>query len=280
MFLKSAWNMLVFTSTVASERKVQMCSKVNRFFVLIFCVIVLFVFSGCSSMFLKSHLIKSEGNYDGLTEMAAVDDIDGWDISINEVASVSIVESNSRVSRLDFDEGVLLLNAFNAIRNSEILEVTDYFYGGVAGRVVIKTVSGEEITIGYEPICVIGYKDRFYHTSYQVKYYDIIRNLSLKYKFRYVDWEEFFLSHGINNGYAAAEKNHLIIDPAKEINEVRTDMGKSKILAGNSSFEKILNKYSDKIMLNDVVETEDMRIKVIEIKDGHRVTAVAVEFKE
>lgn len=52
------------------------------------------------------------------------------------------------------------------------------------------------------------------------------------------------------------------------------------MLVGNSSFEYILNRYSDKIMLNDVVEIEDMRIKVIEITDGHRVTAVAVEFKE
>ena len=81
-----------------------------------------------------------------------------------------------------------------------------------------------------------------------------------------------------SDGYGVAVENNVIVAPMKNINDVRNILH----IDGESygfTFEDVIYQF-DEIGLNDVIKLDDMLIKIIEIKENHRVTAVAVEFKE
>ena len=228
-------------------------------------------------------LIKWENNNDISEQMMGQDDIDGWDIPIEQIKTVCIDEF-----RLDYhpyylsqNEGIRLVKAFNAIQNKDIYyeESLENVYGGYLSNIVVTLKSGEKIYIGYSPTCQLTYKEKVYYMSCQLKYYDVIRDL---YKgigsFPYIDWETDYFDS--TNGVGVGWVNHIIIDPNKSINEARSILGNQKKENQDYTFNDLLDYYRCDLEINDVVETEDIRIKVIEIKENHRVTAVAVEFKE
>ena len=248
-----------------------------KIIIIMFCFIL--VLSGCSSV--KSKLIKSSEDNAEIKNMAAIDDISGWDISIDEVDYVYLDEHKKDQEPFFFtlEDGIRLVEAFNAIQNKNIYpELTkDEKWGGYPYPIIVQLKSGEKIKLGYEPFCILQYNHLFYYTDYQIEYYDVIRELAQKYGFKYIDWEEYLSS---SEGYGAALDSHLILSPDKEVSDVYTTFGFNKKIQKGITFTDILNKYSGQLELNDVVETDDMLIKVIEIKENQRVTAIAVQFKD
>lgn len=218
-------------------------------------------------------LIKWKENNEITEQMMKEDDIEGWDIPIDQIKTVCIDEFRLNIHPYYFSkkDGIRLVKAFNAIQKKDIYG--EESYGGYFSRVVVTLKSGEEIRIGYSPTCQLAYKGVYYYTSFQLEYYDVIRDLYKgKGSFPYVDWKtDYFDSLG---GVGTGWINHIIVDPNKTINEARDLLyGMSKKEGQDYTFTDLLEKYHCELELNDVVETEDMRIKVIEIKDDYRVTA-------
>ena len=116
-----------------------------------------------------------------------------------------------------------------------------------------------------------------YYTNYQLEYYDVIRELQIKYNFKFED-QESAISKRTNNGIAWYCKNDIIFNLTCQVNDALRTVGREETYGGAITFEDLLKPHLDSLKLNDVVEIENMIIKVIEIKDNKRITALAVHF--
>ena len=109
------------------------------------------------------------------------DDIDGWNINLEEVKKVYINEHREGTYpfKLDRSEWTRLLSAFNSIEKQDIYweYTSDGLTGGFGGSVEVNLKNGEIIQIGYDPTCALSYQGLFYFTSYHLRYYDVIREL-------------------------------------------------------------------------------------------------------
>lgn len=251
------------------------------FVIFIFFIIVM---QGCNFARKDTELIKGSEIVITL-EMQKLEDIPEWDIAMDHIDQVAIRRNikdaiSYQLTKREIED---LISAFNATKNSEIywdLSNSENLYGYTYAFIDIKMKDGEELCLPYTPFGIISYKGMHYYTNYQLLYYDAVREIDAKYHIGILDLENEFLYEYSNNGFATACYANLICSPNKTINEARRAIGMSEVDNGKKELIEILDLYKNELMLNDVIETEDMRIKVIEIKDDHRVTAVAVEFKE
>ena len=251
----------------------------------ILCLILLslsLAMCGCSQ---NAELIKySEIKHN--SDLSLVDDIEGWDIDAENISQITIrCYHNGAIDYvIDDQEDIrLLIGAFNEVQNQDIywdLTNDDGLYGGPIASIIISFCDDQEIIIPYNPLGIITHNGTNYYTTYQLRYYDVVRELDVKYKMGILDLENDFLYEYRSDGLGVVCHNEVILSSERTINEARAATGNKKLFGNNVTFNDFLEIYSDEIELNDIVETETMRIKVIEIKEDNRITAVAVEFKE
>ena len=124
----------------------------------------------------------------------------------------------------------------------------------------------------------IDVNEYHYYTNFQIEFYDVLRELQLKYEYPYVNYESEILNYEIDgNGLFSVCKNNFIVNANKEIQST-LEIFDYKYNYENQTFSDIIDPFISEVELNDVVETKDLKIKVIEIKEG-KVTAVAVTIK-
>ena len=255
----------------------------KRIVVLLSCFLLL---NGCSSK-IESSLIKSTENDDKISEMTVIDDIEGWDIPIDQVKNVYFrcyLNDSEKISDnlISDDDSRLLIESYNAIQNSDLyLELAeDWDLDGVGlGSIKIEMNDGSIIWLEYTPFGIVHNNGMYYPTSLQIEHYDVIRNIALKYGFKNIDWEEYTSEMGNDyKGIGSIYGKSFNVLSSSNVNEVLEFINLDKIDNYNLTFNDLIKPYEDEIELNDVIETDAMYIKVIEIKEG-KVTAVAVTLK-
>ena len=249
------------------------------------CLMVLLL-SGCLNQSIESTLIKGNENDSTLEILATVDDIENWDIDINDVESVELYVFFEDKKEWEFltltdTEVTRFIHAFNTIQKNDIywdISSPTPLYNLTASSVSIDVnkKNGEKILLTYDPLNIIGYNENVYFTRYYLELGDVIRELQTKYGFRYVD-----LEYNINipdNKVLTAWYEDALISPALTVNDLRETLNKDRLNGLDMTFNDIIESYKSEIELNDMIETEDMRIKIIEIKNN-KVTAITVSFK-
>lgn len=244
---------------------------------------VLVVYLGLITVLPKSsQLLKPTDNDEEVVQLASVDDIEGWDIDASGVKQVEIHSGNVDVV-LSQEEGNRLIHAFNAIQKEDIywdqsLE-NAYEYGPIGIEITVVMNHDEEITINPTQDFRIGYQDEIYATRYHLDIYDEIRELQTKYGFQWTNnnmGEEMNL---LDTKVLYGQEKDVVVDP--ELMIIQTSNGfnilKTLPFYGFKTFNNILETY-DEIVLNDIIETNNYVIKVIEIVDGE-ITAISVSNK-
>ena len=223
-----------------------------------------------------------------LESIANVDDIEGWDLHIDEIDEMYFIGTNENRDEelpIEYSDQNLIINAFNTIKKSDIDWYDShegYFYGTFPSIKVIKK-NGEIITLTIDPFLYQLQHNNwgYYLKNFQLEYVDIIRMLKEKYNLKYMDYEEYIPISGnpIDILSASSDGKYFVCLSKQNINEILSYLNhKSKLEYIFKSFDDLLKPYTNEIELNDVVETKDLKIKVIEIKEG-KVTAAAVHIK-
>ena len=207
---------------------------------------------------------------------------DDWDIPVSEIALVYISEGkvNGGLYFITEEEGIKLVNAFNAVRKEDIywdLVNDEGLYGPAYGNVVVMLNNGERIRIGINPFGWIDYQGFHYYTNFQIEYYDVIRELQVKYGFQYEDIEKGILMQ-TDYGVMWYCKENIIVSLSCKLNDALRTMGFEYRVDNEITFGDLLSPYEN-LKLNDVVELEEWTIKVIEVKDENRITGLAVRFR-
>lgn len=212
----------------------------------------------------------------------AEDNFAHWTIPVSDVSFVFINEhsKNNGLFFLTKEESIDLVTAFNSIKKNDIhwdLSNDEGLFGPFYCNAVVVLNNGRQISLGINPWGIIDYMGVHYYTNYQLGYYDVIRELQIKYNFKFEDWEKA-IPKQTNYGIAWYCKNDIILNLTCLVNDALRTVGREETYGEAITFEDLLKPHLDSLKLNDVVEIENMIIKVIEIKDNKRITALAVHF--
>ena len=209
--------------------------------------------------------------------------IDNWDINLNLIESVTIFHQYDKIEvMLEKEDAIQLIGKFNAIETDdihwdileEVQDCTDY-----QAYITVKT-NIEDIVIGYSEFGTIYYNEIDYFTYFDLEYYDEMRNLEVKYNFDILDWENDFLYNMGNYGLGVANPSEVVCDPKLKVVDALSAMGYKDVFEDqNITILDILNE-QNQVKLNDVIEYENISIKIIETKDNDRITAVVVKYIE
>lgn len=232
---------------------------------------------------IKTRLVKYKPN-ENIGSMTSVDDIEGWDIPLEEVKSV-VVKSNiyngggTREVTLSKEETTQLIQAFNAVQNKDVLEIyTEALYGVSTNcEIIIETNEGK-IIIGSAEYGYVWHKDVWYILNVQTEYFNIIRDLDIKYDLG-LNFYELFYSNKLDETTVMGSKNHAVANPVVKVNDVRIQLKYESLPEYHMTINDLLKPYENKLAINDIVEIKDMRIKIIDMKDN-QVIAVSVEILE
>lgn len=229
---------------------------------------------------IKTRLVKYKPN-ENLESIATVDDIEGWDIPLEEVKSV-VVKSNiyngggTREVTLSKEEATQLIQAFNAIQNKDILEIyTEALYGPPLNCSVIVETKNDQIILASDEIGYLWHKDIYYVLQVQTEYHNILRDLNKKYELG-INYLEMLFEHDFKEGIAYGGKNHLIVSPKLKVNDVRIALQYESLPEYHMTINDLLESYKNKVSINDVISTKDMNIRILDI-ENNEVVAVDVE---
>ena len=239
----------------------------------IFILLIIFIILGCSST--KSELIK----YDGINNSNSEEqnNVADWDISLNQIESVSIVDLYGNETLLGFEDGYRIIKAFNAVQCHDILkEYEELQYGIYNSGLRVKLMNEDLVEISYEPLGFVRYKGVDYSLRYQIEFFEIMREIDLEYKLGIHDFEKWF-THSFESGYAVAQKNNIILIPEKTINEAMEVINQDYRTKSQITFTDILEEYEGQLGLNDIVKTENLSIQVLEVNEEGNVIAISVE---
>ena len=208
-------------------------------------------------------------------------DIDHWDIPINTIESVTIYHQIHKTQvNLEKEDAIQLIEKFNEIEANDIhWDILDDLQGcsDYQAYITIKT-NKEDIVIGYSEFGTIYYNNTDYFTYFNLDYYDTMRNLETKYNFEILDWENDFLYDYGNQGLGVANPGEVVCDPKLKIVDALNAIGYKDVFSdSNMTMLDILEK-QEKIQLNDVVEYDNIRVKIIEMKENNRITAVVLQY--
>ena len=235
---------------------------------------------------MESTLVKSDEE-DKVSDMTTTDDIENWDIPVEDVETVTcwIYMKDDENQRHEYhsiseEDGIRIVEAFNAIQKSDIYWDLTYegdLFGGPTWHFKVEMKNGESINLPMNPFYYLNYKGIYYFPSFQIYYYDVIREICEKYDFSYLDYE----NHAIDNsaeGLIWIINSDMIVLADNNINDTLKSISLNEIDGYNLTFNDLLKTYKNDLELNDVVETDELYIKVIEIKEG-KITTVAVKLK-
>lgn len=242
-------------------------------------------------------LSKPNDNDEEVIQLASSDDIEGWDIDVNNVKQVEIHAGSNGNGPVDVvlteEEGLRIIHAFNAIQNKDInwdesLE-NAYEFGPIGIGITVVMNDGEKIVIGPSQDYRLGYKGELYATRYQLDIYDEVRQLQTKYGFQ---WTNNSLGHQMKDfesNILFGTENDCVVNP--NIMMIQTSPYRGHLMYKNylhvittlpfygfKTFNEYLKPYEGELVLNDTIETNNFIIKVIEIIDGE-VTAISVSNK-
>ena len=260
-------------------------------------IIILFlslisILVGCTFN-VESKLVKSNEDDYLIKDMAKVDDIEGWDINVEDIEFATCYiplkgETKFDNQPLSKEDIIKVVEAFNAIQksdinwNSQYIEMDALFEYGPGFEFTLTMKNGDIKHLSMHPLYYLAHNGIYTIPHYQIEYYDAVREICDKNGFAYLDYEYHINAmQWDDNGVLVACEGNIIVNPEKEVNMVFDSVkpllneieGYNKI-----TFNDILKPYMNEIELNDIVETDEMYIKVIEIKEG-KITAVAVTLK-
>lgn len=225
--------------------------------------IILFVLLGCTNL---NKNIK---------------DIENWDINLYEIEKVIVknIYSGGKEVQISKEDSIRLIESFNEIEVNDIYEQYSepLFGGGLNAQIKVQT-NDEIITISSSPFGYLAYQDKYYQLLFDTEYFDVLREIDIKYDLSFIDWENDLLN--LNDGYGAELPNYVICNPNKKINEVLKAMKtESRIDNDEITILDVLNSNNGDLVLNSIVEYKNIRIKIIEIKEDNRITAVIFHHK-
>lgn len=255
----------------------------TKIFTYIVCLLLL---SSCNNQ-IEPKLIKSSLNDNEINSQSKVDDIDDWDIEIEKIYDMYFYFYNPEKGekwqdyQIEDQDKVRIIDSFNAIKRDDIywdISNDEDLYGAFFPYIKIIFKDGTQKMISINPFLWIDVNEYHYYTNFQLEFYDVLRELQPKYGYPYVNYESEIPNYEIDgNGLFSVCKNNFIVNPDKDISTTLNNFD-YKSNYENQTFSDLIEPFIGEIELNDVVETKDLKIKVIEIKDG-KITAVAVSLK-
>lgn len=259
--------------------------KKIKIVIFVFLVIVLYL-GIITAIPAKSILTKPTDNDDEVIQLAASDDIEDWDINIDEVKEVEIHSGLVNVI-LTEDEGNRILHAFNAIQKKDIywdqsLE-NAYEYGAIGIGITVVMKNDEKVMINPTQDFRIGYNDEIYATRYHLDIYDEVRHLQTKYNFQWTNNSFAQQMKDFEQNLLFGLENDLVVSPDIRIIQATYE---NKVLHcfttlpfyGFKTFHDYLKSYENELVVNDTIEMNGYIIKIIEVVDGE-VTTITISKK-
>ena len=144
-----------------------------------------------------SKLVKSSIDDNNSNRFENTNDIEDWNLPLNNLDYVylNVKPKNSTTQGiiLTNEEGIRLLNAFNAIQKNDIYwdqsPYTEALYGPLGIGIKVFYKNGEFISFIPNQAFMIYHNDAFYYTRYNLELFDEIRTLALTYDFEWLNLE-------------------------------------------------------------------------------------------
>lgn len=235
----------------------------------------------------QSTLTKPTDNDEEVIQLATSDDIEGWDINIDEVKQVEIHSGFVDVI-LTEEEKNRILHAFNAIQKEEIywdqsLE-NAYEYGAIGIGITVVMKNDEKVTINPTQDFRIGYNGEIYATRYHLDIYDEVRQLQTKYNFQWTNNSFGQQMKDFESNLLFGLENDYVVNP--DIRIIQATFANKALhclttlpFHGFKTFSDYLKAYGNELVINDTIEINGYIIKIIEIDNGE-VTTITVSKKQ
>lgn len=210
------------------------------------------------------------------------ENIENWDIPIKDIESVEIkkIFHDKSTYVLDKEDGLKLIEAFNNIKTSDIHWDLSEENQDCTSNIAIITVKTktEEIKIYYSPFGTITYNEYDYFTYFNLEYYDFMRVIGEKYNISFINWEEDLFKG--NNGFGVSNPSDVVCSPTKKVNDVLKSIGCEEQVDEELTIQDIIDSYEGELVLNDIIEYENMSVKVIEFNEDNKISAVIFHYDE
>ncbi len=200
-------------------------------------------------------------------------DIPNWDIPFKYVNNIELISLNNqqKTVQIDKEESKQLIESFNNITIDDLYKVEDdlmYAMFPITVRI------NAEVGLSLFPHGILRYNNKDYTINLDVEFFDLLRNLDEKYNMHFFDWENEFL---INEFIGNPKLSWVCVSPNMSLKHLYELFDISNQVDDLLTISNLLSEY--RVNLNDVIETEDMFIKIIHINEDN-VTAVAIKFKK
>lgn len=203
-------------------------------------------------------------------------DIANWDINIKKVDKVELFALNNQQKTVEIEkeDAIQLINTFNNVKSTDIIEEnsTGLMYFMYPGSIFVIS-EDETITISFFQTGLIKYNNTEYYLELDSEIFDLIRELEVKYDMGFSNWE---IDLSYDNYLSDGGSSWWITTSSTSINKTYMKFDKETEVDRSFTFNDLLKDKEYK--LNDVIETDDMKIIVLHTINGE-VDIIGFKFK-